>query len=1061
MRRLLLIACFFLLCDRVQAQPPFYFRHLQVEQGLSNNKVTCIAQDQKGFMWFGTIDGLNRYDGYTFKVFRKEAGNQHSLGSNQIQSLFADDDDKLWVGTRKGLYLSNPVDQHFTLLPFTKDLIIRSIKKDRQGNFWIVTGPSLFRYHPKTNELRSFTTSHFEMTAVCVMQNGQIWLSTSSGILRKYNAANGQFTDYDVFKNASPASINSRFIETIYDTRKGSLLIGTLSEGVKLFDTATASVKEVITYNADRTKIYAKDFLQVSNDEYWTATENGIIRYNSSTRACSAMHMEYDNPFSISDNAIYCVFKDREGGIWAGSRFGGVNYHAYPYTFFTKYFARPNTNAILGNGVHEICSDQYGNLWIGTEDAGLNKLNPKTGLFAHFYPDGKKGSLSFNNIHGLLAQGDTLWVGTYQFGLDRMNIRTGKVEKHYTIGKYAFNTNFIVHLYRTKAGEILAGTWEGLYRYDRKTDCFSQVPQFPFQTQNILEDDEGNMWICTLGNGVYRWDQHTGRIQNFRNDPHNPNSLCNNMVNGQFRDSRNRLWFATDDGLSKYDPQTGRFATYTTASGFPGNFLFKILEDKKGNLWISSTKGLICFNPVTEAVNTFTTANGLLNDQFNWNSAYKDSTGRMYFGSVKGLISFVPEEFKTNYNIPPVYITGFQINNKELPIGERDLPLQHSITYTEKITLPYNQSTFSIDFAALSYTSPKRNSYAYKLEGLDKDWTQLKYNRKVYFTELPPGKYAFKVMASNSSGTWNQKQTVLQIEVLPPIWANQWAYFLYVLMGMLAIYFIARQYKRRFYEKNKRKMEQLEHEREKELYQNKLQFFTTVAHEIRTPLTLILGPMENVMNHVDALPEMKNNLKIMERNTNHLVALTDQLLDFRQVETKGFSLNFENANIIELLQNTHANFEPLAAQHHLQYSFSSPVRTFYARIDPDSLQKIFNNLYSNAIKYAVSRVQVFFRTLMEENKVQIEIRNDGTLIPLQEKENIFEAFYRLPETQLLKGSGIGLTIARTLAELHNGTLELKEPKNNMNVFVLELPVQEEQNSEFARSENSKEIYSNP
>jgi ligand-binding sensor domain-containing protein/signal transduction histidine kinase len=1055
MKRLLTTACFFLLYTVLQAQPPFYFKHLQVEQGLSNNKVTCITQDGKGFLWFGTIDGLNRYDGYTFKIFRKEAGDPHSLGHNFVQSLLADDGDNLWVGTQKGLYHFNPANLKFTLLPFTQGLVIRSIKMDKENVLWIVAGASVFRYNPKTEALHRFSSNNMDVTAACIMQNGTVWLSTTSGTIRKFNAATGQFTDFDVFRHLPQASINSRTIETIYDTRKGSLLIGTLSEGVKLFDTATATCKDIVTYNADRTKIYAKDFLQVNEEEYWAATENGMIRYNINTNQYATLHTEYDNPYSLSDNAIYCVFKDREGGIWAGSRFGGVNYHAFPYTFFTKYFARPSVNSIEGNGVHEICPDQNGHLWIGTEDAGLNRLYPKTGLFEHFHPDGKKGSLSFNNIHGLLAEGNTLWIGTYQFGLDRMNIRTGKVEKHYTIGRYAFNTNFIVHLYRTKAGDLYAGTWEGLYRYNRKTDEFSPVPKFSFQTQSMLETEEGKLWICTLGNGVYLLDQHTGKIQNFRNDPHNRNSLCNNMVNGQFCDSKNNLWFTTDDGLSKYDPHTGRFKTYNTTNGFPGNFLFKMLEDKKGNLWISSTKGLICFNPETEAVNTFTTANGLLNDQFNWNSAYKDSTGRMYFGSVKGLISFVPEEFRPNYTIPPVYLTGFQVNNKEVLIGDEDSPLKNSITYTAKVTLPYDQSTFSLDFAALSYASPKGNRYAYKLEGFDKDWTFLRHNRKVYFTGLPPGTYTFKVKASNASGTWNEKQTMLQIEILPPLWASRWAFLLYALFGLLAASVVVRIYKKQFTETNKRRMEQREHEKEKELYQNKLQFFTNVAHEIRTPLTLILGPMENVMNHVDAVPEMKNNLKIMERNTNHLVALTDQLLDFRLVETKGFSLKFETINLIELLQNTHANFEPLAVQQQLQYRLSSAVQTFWARVDPDSMQKILNNLYSNAIKYAASRVQVLFKTVADEGKIRIEIRNDGPLIPPEEKEAIFQAFYRLPEAGNQKGSGIGLTIARTLAELHGGTLALNEPINKMNVFVLELPVTKEQTSEAVRNEMTK------
>jgi signal transduction histidine kinase len=579
-----------------------------------------------------------------------------------------------------------------------------------------------------------------------------------------------------------------------------------------------------------------------------------------------------------------------------------------------------------------------------------------------------------------------------------------------------------------------------LFKYNKVNDDFVPVPGFDFQTQNILEDENGLLWVCTLGNGVYTLDQRTGKIENFRNDPQNANSLSNNMVNGQYMDGLKNLWFATEGGLCKYNPQTKIFKNYTIKNGFPSNFLFKILEDKRKNLWISTTKGLVCFNPLTEKIKIFTTANGLLNDQFNWNSAYKDSTGQMYFGSVKGMINFIPEKFTINNITPPVYITGIQVYNKEIPIGENHSPLKKSITYTNKITLPHNQSTLSIDFAALSYASPEMNEYSYKMEGLDKDWTLLKANRKVYFTELPPGLYTFKVKASNSSGVWNQKETSLQIEILPSFWKSKWAYLLYVVCGFALLSVLIHNYHKRVDERNKRKMELLDHQKEKELYQHKIDFFTNVAHEIRTPLTLIQGPMENIMNYVDDVPEIKSNLKIMERNTKRLLDISDQLLDFRRIEEKGFSLNFESINITEILQDLHTSFHFLALQHDVDYDLYLPVKNFYCDVDPDSVHKILSNLYSNAIKYSSKKVQVKFIPLDQENKFQIEISNDGFLIPSEMKEKIFEPFFRLKETSMLKGTGIGLAISRTLTELHKGTLQLKDSKNGMNVFVLELPV---------------------
>ena len=1038
LRLLLLVASFTITSTIVKGQSPYYFRHYEVEHGLSNNTVLCSVMDKKGFMWFGTIDGLNRFDGYTFKNFRNDPANPKSLGNNSVFALLATEDEKILVGTSKGLYVYDPIDQSFELILFTANQAIRSLCKDKHGVVWLTSDYTLASYNEKTRAFHSYASRNIHASSVCMDSNGTLWVATSTGLLNKYDPTNDSFTPFDLFSKSKQPS--SRHIIKIFNTNKGSLLVGTLNQGIKLFDIQTKDYKDILLYNHDKTEIFARDFVQYSDDEYWAATEYGLFIYNINCSKVTSLRMQYNNTYSISDNAINTLCRDKEGGIWAGTRFGGISYYPYPYTSFQKYFSQEGNNSIKGNGVHEICPDGRGNLWIGTEDAGLNCLNTKSKKFVHFVPDGKKGSISYSNIHGLLIAGDELWIGTYQYGLDRMNLKTRKVIKHYTTGKNSFSSNFIVHLFKTRSGKILVGTWEGLYQYNKATDDFSLVPGFPFQTQSILEDSDGLLWICTLGNGVFTLDQKTGRIQNFRSDLNSVDSLSNNMVNGQFKDSRGNFWFATEGGLSKYDPFIKKFKTYTTKNGLPSNFLFKILEDQKNNLWISSTKGLIRFNPFNESLKVFTTANGLLNDQFNWNSAYKDSTGRMYFGSVKGMISFIPEKFTINSITPAVYITGIQLYDKEMVINGKKSPLKKSITYTEKISLKYDQSTLSIDFAALSYTSPETNEYAYKMEGLDNAWTPLKTYRKAYFTELPPGPYTFKVKAANSSGIWNKEETSLQIVVLPPFWKSKLAYLVYLALASVLVYTMFRIYHNRIHEKHLRKIEMLAHKKEKELYQNKIEFFTAIAHEIRTPLTLIQGPMENIMNHAEKVPEIKNKLKIMEKNTNRLIDISNQLLDFRKIEVQGFSLNFEKINIAALLQDIHESFQPLAEQRELHYSLDITVKALYALVDSDSLQKILSNLYSNAIKYSDKIIETRLCWMEKENQFLIEIKNDGFLIPAAIKEKIFEPFFRIKETNYQNGAGIGLAISRGLAELHTGTLELREPEGGFNTFVLKLPV---------------------
>jgi ligand-binding sensor domain-containing protein/signal transduction histidine kinase len=1023
----------------------YYFRHFQVENGLSNNAVICCVQDKKGFMWFGTKDGLDRFDGYTFKIFRNDPEDKTSIGSNFIHSLYVDPADIMWVGTEKGLYKYNATTESFSLLstPFIEQ--ITDIKMDTRGNLWFISNFNLFKYYEPAKKLDHFTIPpHFEATSICTSPDGSVWISTSNGLLKKFDFNTNSFETYNMFEH-SPKTV-SNWIEKLYGTGNGNILIGTSNQGVKLFDTHTRRYKDILTYNADKTEIFARNFVQTSPDECWIATESGIFIYNMTTGKSVNLHKEYNNPYSISDNAVYTFCKDKEGGIWAGTYFGGINYYPKQPLAFTKYFPEKGKNSLSGNVVREVHQDTYGNLWIGTEDAGLNKYDTATGLFTSFQPTGTKDAISYTNIHGLLVTGNELWIGTFEHGLDVMNIQTGKVIRHYSKANdsNSLRSNFIYCIYQTESREILLGTTIGAYRYNRITDNFTAIKGLPLFIwySSLLQDKDGTIWACTYGNGVSYYNTKTNKGGNFRYDSHDKNSLASDRVNSIFKDSDNNLWFATEGGLCMYDRQKNNFIRYTTQNGLPTNFILSLLEDAKKNLWISTSRGLVCFDPKTSQSIVYTKANGLLNDQFNFSSAYKDGKGRMYFGSVKGLISFHPGEFIKNNFTPLVYITGFQVNNKDLIISNSGSPLTKSISYTSKIKLAHYQSTFSIDFASLSYTAPETSEYAYKMERLDKEWTYLKTNRKVYFTELAPGTYTFKVAAVNNEGL-NGPETTLIIEILPPWWASRWAYISYLLLASAIIWFLIRNYHRRINEKNRRKIEILEHEKEKEIYHAKIEFFTNVAHEIKTPLTLIKGPMEKIMKKNGQAADISNNLKLMERNTNRLLELTNQLLDFRKTETKGFSLNFVKTNISAMLEDTFTGFKVLAEQKNLVYQVSLPEKELYAYVDTDALNKILSNLFNNAIKYAQSEVQVKLELTNEERTFQMIIQNDGYLIPAEMKNQVFEPFFRVKETAKQAGSGIGLSISKSLTELHKGKLELGDSLNGMNTFILVLPIHQE------------------
>lgn len=1036
--KLLLLSCLVLICLNSTAQS-YYFTHYQVEQGLSNNAVICSIMDSRGFMWFGTKDGLNRFDGYTFKTFRNDPDDKNTLGSNFISTLYEDDNGILWVGTENGLYRYDWESERFIFLSGIPQQAIESVLK--QGKYlWIVSGPALFRYNLTNHSVTSFR-DNFTATYVCQSSEGDVWVSTADGYLQRYNQRTNKFTPFRALSNLNNRSV-SNWIENISSDGPGRLLVGASNQGVKIFNTITHQSKDLVTRNENGTDIFARNFLRVSADELWIATESGIFIYHDKTQKLVNLRKQYNNPYSLADNAVYTLFKDNEGGIWAGTYFGGVNYYQPRYTFFEKFFPRIGENSISGNAVREICRDYDGNLWIGTEDAGLNKFNIKTKRFINYRPGDGRSGIANTNLHGLLITGNELWIGTFEHGLDVMDLHTERVIRHYNAGSgpHQLKSNFIFCMFKTRAGDILVGTPTGLYKYNKPDDDFMLLPHMPASAfiTALMQDSKGTLWSGTFRNGIYylNADGSSGSITRLLNV-----DMTKVRITNIFEDSDNQMWFATESGLFRYDHQTKKVKQYTLNDGLPSNLIYSILEDARKQLWISTSKGLVNFDLATEKIRVYTKANGLLTDQFNYNSAYKDETGRMFFGCVKGMICFNPDGFITNTVAPPIYITGFQVNNRELAVAQNGSPLKRSILVTRKIVLNYKSSSFSIDFSALSYNSPGTLEYAYRMDGLDNQWTYIKTNRKVYFTELPAGVYTFRVKAANSSGIWNNKEARLIIKILPPFWKSNTAYLVYTLLLMTAVIVLINRYNRKLRAKHRRQMEIFENEKEREIYEAKIEFFTNVAHEIRTPLTLIKGPMEKVMKKAVEVPDIEKNLRIIDRNTGRLLALTNQLLDFRKTEAKGFSLNFVNVDIPDLLTDIYTRFQLAAEHRNLNYQLLIPETGLQAYVDPEGFTKIITNLLDNAIKYSDSRVEVeLMRVANDHETFTIEVRNDGKAMPPELGNKIFEPFFRVNEHGSQPGTGIGLSISKSLAELHKGRLELVGYVNRFTIFALTLPV---------------------
>lgn len=1044
--RLLLITILFASSANAQ---PYYFRHYEVENGLSNNTVFCSVQDQNGFLWFGTKDGLNRFDGYRFKTFHINAEDESSLSRDQITSLFIDEKGTLWVGALKGLFQFDA--QRDVLVPFIDSLKdIYDLGKDKSGRLWFTSGLVTHNYDFKTGKLTSYPPEEYFYVAAFAEYNGSMWFATPEGYLKQMNLTTGAISSYDLFEHSPVAE--SRWLEKIMPDNKGSIYVGTPGQGLKKFDVRTSSYKDILTYNPDKTTIFVRDILQTEENEFWIATESGIFILNSNTSEVTNLKKKYLDPYSLSDNAIYTLHKDREGGIWAGTYFGGINYYAKQTASFQKYYPDPSRNSITGNIVREICEDKNGNLWMGTEDAGLNKLNPSTGGIERFVPTGASTSISYSNIHALLIVGNDLWIGTFEHGLDIMDVTTGKVKKRYVAGPDStdLKSNFIVSLLRARDGTIYLGSSYSLYRYNPQDDDFTLLDVGPRGSfiSCLAEDHEGTIWAGSHSSGIFYFNPVTGKRGNFQNDPGNKNSITTNTINSIFEDSFHNMWFATEGGgLCQLSSDRKQFTRHTVKTGLPSNFVFKVLEDNENKLWATTSKGLMNMDILRGIKKVYTKANGLLNDQFNYNSGYKDSKGNLYFGSVRGMITFRPNVFNQSKFVPPVFITGFQVHGEELEIKKDSNILNKSILFTDKIVLPHDRSSFSIDFAAISFTSPEMTEYSYIMNGLDKDWTYIKSNRKVYFTNLEPGVYNFKVRAT-SNGFYGQQEQNLTITILPPFWATSWAYVIYVLLILSLLYYLVTVYHNI-----------QENRKQKEIYEAKINFFTNIAHEIKTPLTLIKGPVENLSEMVKDIPQIEDDVVTMERNTNRLVNLTTQILDFRQVETKGFSLDFTEVNLNEILQDAFITFEPLAKKRKLSYSIDYPSSDVVIMADAEALNKIFSNLVSNAVKYADRKVKIRLVSPKKDDEfISIEVKNDGFIIPDEMKDKIFEPFFRMKESVKQKGTGIGLALARSLVELHKGKLYLKAPEDDLNVFILTLPYNLNQDKKKHTVETRDEVF---
>ena len=1029
-----------------------YFRHYTNKQGLSHNTVYCTLQDKKGFMWFGTDDGLNRFDGHNFRIYRYNSYDPESLPNDRIISLFEDSKNRLWVCTNSYTCYYDYKTDSFHPITFSDSdnapEYFQQIREDKKGNLWLISYNRIARYEVSGEKSPHFYPEGEDINPVDITmtEEGEPLLAGHYDLCF-YKPETDKFVRIPILtekEKETPISLSA-----LCHVPDWGVLVGTDRAGLKFYDERSRKVETIIP------DIQVRDITQYGKNTYWIASESGIHIFNIANRSITHLQKSLTNEYTISDNAVYSVTRDREGGMWATTFFGGINYLPKEYFPFTYFIGGKTHPKMLGNAVREICPDQYGNLWLGTEDNGINRYNPATGEITNFSRSNPTHPLSATNIHGLLADGNQLWIGTFNTGIDLMDIPTGKIVKRYTRAgtQNRLPSDFVLCFCKLSDNEILIGTSDGLVLFQKKEGRF--IPwgaEIRSMVRQIYKNTKGDIWIATT-TGAYRYSGTDKKITRYEASRQRSQTIGDNNVTSIFEDSKGRIWVSTVYGFSLYNDQSDSFNRITVENGLPSNIVHRIMEDEEHFFWIATANGLVRFNPETYVMKTFSYTEGLPETQFNYCSSYQMPDGTMFMGTINGMIAFNPRDFKEDPSSPPLCITRIFVRDDRIGAPKYNV---NRIMENGELELPYNRSTFTLSYIALSYTSPDAIQYAYQLEGSDKDWIYMNQNKDVTFANLSPGKYIFRVKSTNSSGVWQDNETMLRITVTPPFWATGWALLIYFLILCLLIVLWYNYKKAKLEEKHRINREIFESKKEKELYNAKIQFFTFITHEIRTPLTLIKAPLEKILRSGDGTPATRENLEIIEKNTGRLLDLSNQLLDFRKTESRGFKLNYVSTDVVLWLETILHPFRPAFEKENKSFTVKLPEIPFEACLDREAFAKIVSNMLSNALKYSDSRISLeLLPPAGEERMFTILVTNDGHLIPESEAENIFSPFYRLKETENQQGSGIGLSLAHSLTEFHRGKLFYRQTADRLNQFVLMLPEQQE-DSFLIKTDNEKE-----
>ncbi len=1040
---------------------------------LPHSNVLAINQDKQGFIWFGTRNGLNRYDGANLVSFFHQNNDSLSLINNLINTIQVGNDSILWIGTYEGLSLFDPVQFKFHNLNYyiKGESIpnfgsVLSIEKGENGIVWIGTiADGLFKINTKEGTLKQIKSNREPLSicdnwvnAIKYDKKGRLWIGTKNGLSLIENGSKvSNFFHNSLDKN----TLSNNYIRAITEDKDGNIWVATSSMGLhKVVERGgRISFEQVPFFNDFYSYNPVFDVMCLMPDKdgnIWIGTENGgLFVYSPSTKTTEHFLNDPFDPKSLSGNSIYNIYQSEDGIIWIGTYNQGVCYYDENRLQFEHFFQNPTKSNFLNCNIIKVLKTVNNELVIGTDGGGLTYFNKATNQSEHYVKSSGTNSISSNTIMCMLPDGsDKVWLGTWDSGLNLFDRRAKSFRKYNTSFDKGnqIDIEHITAFLKDRNDKIWIGTFgHGLNYYEPREDKIyhfsgSDAGNSTFDIENIhciLEASSGEFLLGTM-DGLYVISniKTSPKIVHFQCNSTDSTSLSNNLVVDLFEDSRHHIWIGTiGGGLNLFDIKTGKFSHFSEKDGLPENSIRSIIADKKNKLWISTNLGIASLNPETFEIKAFRSK--VLQDvgEFLFGSATIDYEGNIYFGGSNGFIKFHPDKLKENKNIPAVYFSDFRLFNKSVSIGEKKSILNKHISSTKSIVLEHKQSVFTIDFIALNYTESNQNQYAYYLEGFEPDWNYAGKNNSATYTNLDPGKYVFKVKATNNDGTWNPVPATLNIRVRSPLWATWWAFAGYIVLLSLIFFNISRALQKRIEEKQAINAERTQNQNIQELKDRKLQFFTNISHEIRTPLSMIISPLDEVLEMPNLSNEARKKIHYAGENSRLLLKLVNQLLDLRKLDNSKMELFLSKVNINELIQHT-VELHRLKAEQKKIELIVEPIDTeesFY--VDTDKIEKIINNLLSNAIKFSPENSLVFIRISkrISAELLTIEVIDSGIGMENSQIPLIFERFYQ-GKTALNKGgTGIGLALSKELAEIHKGELCVESENGTGSCFRLNIP----------------------